>query len=63
MQIKNMNIFRSLFRIGRTRVHVGTDHLGNKYYEIPEKSAITTGNNVGMGGLTLLWAVGLLVIL
>uniref|UniRef100_A0A913Z9F9 NADH dehydrogenase [ubiquinone] 1 alpha subcomplex assembly factor 2 n=1 Tax=Patiria miniata TaxID=46514 RepID=A0A913Z9F9_PATMI len=38
-----MNVFRSLFKIGRTRVHVGTDRLGNKYFEIPQKSAITKG--------------------
>ncbi|XP_022087175.1 mimitin, mitochondrial-like [Acanthaster planci] len=37
-----MNVFRALLRLGRTKVHVGTDHLGNKYYEIPEKAAITS---------------------
>ncbi|XP_071799661.1 NADH dehydrogenase [ubiquinone] 1 alpha subcomplex assembly factor 2-like [Asterias amurensis] len=38
-----MNFIRGIFRLGRSsKILVGTDHLGNKYFEIPERSTITT---------------------
>lgn len=45
-----MSRLTSLLRrtFGVVKEHVGTDHLGNKYYYVPEQKSWTGKSNVGL---------------